>query len=93
MQDFRDNEKKQLKLTTKRPFWILFLRNLLWVILVWVLTFSSKRMVQLFCFVFELRKYDKITQIQNGYKIAILKLFAPKGESDHWLTFLCIFAE
>ena len=34
MQDFRDNEKKQLKMTASGPFWILFLRNLSWVILV-----------------------------------------------------------
>ena len=35
MQDFRDNEKKkQLKMTASWPFWILFLWNLPWVILV-----------------------------------------------------------
>ena len=34
MQDFKNNEKKQLKMTTSRLFWILLLRNLLWVILV-----------------------------------------------------------
>ena len=28
MQDFRGNEKKQLKMTARWPFWILFLRNL-----------------------------------------------------------------
>ena len=27
MQHFRDNEKKQLKMTVSRPFWILFLQN------------------------------------------------------------------
>ena len=66
MQNFRDDEKKQLKKTVSRPFWILFLRNLSWVILVRVLTFCSICMVKQFCFVFELRKYHKITQIQNG---------------------------
>ena len=34
MQDNRDNEKKQLKITVSLPFWILFLPNLSWVILV-----------------------------------------------------------
>ena len=34
MQDFRDNEKKQFKMTASWPFRILFLRNLSWVILV-----------------------------------------------------------
>ena len=65
MQHFRDNEKKQLKMTVSRPFWILFLQNLSWVILVLVLTFCSICMVQL-CFDFELRKYYKITPFQNG---------------------------
>ena len=40
MQHFRNQEKKQLKLTVSRPFWIfLFLQNLSWVILVRVLHF------------------------------------------------------
>ena len=29
MQHFRDNEKKQLKMTVSRPFWVLFLSNFL----------------------------------------------------------------
>ena len=33
--------KKQLKMTASRPFWILFMRNLSWVILVRVLTCCS----------------------------------------------------
>ena len=58
--------KKQLKMTVSRPFGILFLQNLSWVILVRVLTFCSICMVQLFCFL-ELRKYYKITQIENDH--------------------------
>ena len=27
MQDFREDEKKTIKMTASRPFWILFLRN------------------------------------------------------------------
>ena len=34
MQDFRDDEKKTNKIATSRPFFLLFLRNLSWVILV-----------------------------------------------------------
>ena len=49
----------KLKMTVSRPFWLLFLQNLSWVILVRVLTFCSICMVQLFCFDFELRKYYK----------------------------------
>ena len=47
MQHFRDNEKKQLKSTFSQPFWILFLQNFSWVILVRVLTFCSICLVQL----------------------------------------------
>ena len=41
MQHFRDNENKQLKMKVSRPFWILFLQNLSWVIFVRVITFYS----------------------------------------------------
>ena len=34
MQDFLDNEKKRVKMAVGRPFWILILRKLSWVILV-----------------------------------------------------------
>ena len=34
MQHLRDKEEKQLKMTVSRPFGILFLQNLSWVILV-----------------------------------------------------------
>ena len=37
-----------------------------------VLTFCSIRMVQLYCFVFKLREYHKITQIQNGRHFKIV---------------------
>ena len=33
MQDFQDKEQKQLQMTAIHSFWILFLRNLSWVIL------------------------------------------------------------
>ena len=66
MQNSRDNEKKQLKMTVSRLFCILFLQNLEWVILVWDHTFCSMCIVQPFWFDFELREYYKITQIQNG---------------------------
>ena len=82
MQDFRDNEKKHLKMTASWPFCILLLQNLSWVILVGVLTFCSMCMVQLCCFVFELRIDITdiiINQIQNDRYTAILKLFAPKS--------------
>ena len=59
MQDFRDNEKKTIKNYRQLAILDFFLRNLSWVILVWVLKHCSICMVQLFCFVFELRKYHK----------------------------------
>ena len=33
MQDHRNNDKQRLKMVASWPFWILFLRNLSWVIL------------------------------------------------------------
>ena len=42
-------------------------------------TFCFIFMVQIFCIVFELCKYYKIPQIQNGRLAAILKLFPLKG--------------
>ena len=63
MWHFRVIEKKTIK-NDCQSFWILFLQNLSWVILVW--TFCSICMVQLFCLDFELSKYYKIIQIQNG---------------------------
>ena len=65
MQHFRDNEKKQLKMTVSRPFWVLFVPNFSHVLSLCD-TFCYICMVQLFCFDFELRKYNRITQIQNG---------------------------
>ena len=69
--------KKHLKMTANWPIWILYLLNLSWVILVKVLTVCSIGMVQLFGFVFELRKYHKITQIQKDRYMAFLKSFTP----------------
>ena len=59
MQDFRDNEGRKLKIADRQPFWISLVRNLSCAILCFIF------MVQLFAF-FELRKYHKITEIQNG---------------------------
>ena len=42
--------------------------------------------VQLFCIFLESSKYHKIIKIQNGRLTTILKLFAPKSYSGHWLT-------
>ena len=70
MQDFRDNEKKQIK--NDRRLAILDFISAKWVILVWVLTFFSICMVQLFCFVFELRKYHKISQIRKNSHLKII---------------------
>ena len=36
MQDFRDNEKKQLKMTDNLPFWILFLQETSYYILFYI---------------------------------------------------------
>ena len=63
MQDFRDNEEKQFKRATSRPFLFLFLRNLSWFMLVWDLTFCFIFMFQLITvFLRLIGKYHKITQ-------------------------------
>ena len=63
MQNFRDNEKKQLKMTVSRPFWILFLQIYNGLSLCESLHIVLYAAILLFCFDFKLRKYHKITQI------------------------------
>ena len=77
MQDLWDNAKKQqLKMTVSQLFRILFQRNLSWVILLWVITFCSICLVQLFSFVWDWQKYYKITEIKNGRLTVIFKSIA-----------------
>ena len=47
MQDWRDKNKKLLKIATSRPFCISFLRNLSWVILVWFLSYMYLNITKL----------------------------------------------
>ena len=74
MQDFRDNEKKQLKMAASLPFWILFPQSLSWVIIVWYLTFSYIFMVQLIYNMF--LNHANITRLLK-FKMA-WKCFLPK---------------
>ena len=54
-------------MTVSRPFVILLLRNFSWVIVVRVLTYILFYMLgPAIFFISDLRKYCKITQIQNG---------------------------
>ena len=61
MQDFRHNEKKTIKNGFHFGFYQCKICHELYL---WHTCFIS--IVQLFCIFFELRKYHKITQIQNG---------------------------
>ena len=63
MLDFRDNEKKQLKMADWRPFWILF-----------GFTFPFIFVVQLFCSFFS---HVYVTKLLI-FKMAAKRLFAPK---------------
>ena len=69
MQHFRDNEKKQLKLTVRRSFGVLFLPNFLmcYPCASPYIVFYVHGPAILLCLLYiELRKYNKIPQIQNG---------------------------
>ena len=74
MQDFRDNEKKTNK--NDRQLAILDFISAKFVMGYPCVSPHILFMVQLFCFVFELRKYHKISQIK---KTTILKSFSPKS--------------
>ena len=66
MQDFGDNDKKQLKMTANWPFLDFISAKFVMgypCVSPYILFYMH---VQLFCFVFELHKYHKINQIQNG---------------------------
>ena len=68
-----------------RPFWILLVRNLSWVIIVRDLLSCFIFMVQLFCIFLNHLNITKTLKFEMAAKRPFL-IFAHKRESGHWLT-------